>query len=450
VGNAYRFVTSQSVPRTLAFNYLQREVPDGYEDTLRLYYSGDEGRSWQPLPSHRYIQENLVTAPGDRSGLYVLAAGVDIPLPQATWHLVAYPIAGSRPVTEALQSIAPYYATVMGYDGKDPANPWKVFDREAPSWANDLKSLEFGQGYWISVTQPVTLQLDVSPGAAISETAAPQAALGNTLGKRTPPAVYYGTVAAAPAITVGMPISASIDGMLCGRALIQEQMRYVIKVLAADAPDVTGCGAPGRQVTFSTSGGQVLSPQVPWDNSRPQSQDLEVAGGSVSPGPSALSCREVVVNGDFEADHGWTRRGPASLVGIEVGEVVSGARALRLGPAADGGEGALRSATLAGASQRLRVPADATAATLTLHTRPQTTAQGDDFQRIRVLPSGQAEAVELWRGLVDEEGWQQATFDLGDWKGQSLVLLLEVYNRGGPAHGSTTMLVDDVSLQVCR
>jgi hypothetical protein len=434
----------------MAFNYLQREVPDGYENTLKLYYSGDEGRTWRSLPSRLYDEENLVTAPGDWSGLYVLAAGIDIPLPEATWHLIAYPIAGSRPVTEALQSIAPYYATVVGYDGNDPANPWKVFDTKALPWVNDLKDLQFGQGYWISVTQPVTLQLDVSPGAPISDTTASGVAMGNTLGNRTPPAVYYGTVTAAPGITTGMPISASVGEMLCGRALIQEEMRYVIKVLAADAPDASGCGAPGRQVTFSTAGDQDLDPPAPWDNRRPQAWDLQAAPELASPEPLSLDCREVVVNGDFEGELGWTRRGPANQVRLDTGDAVSGVQALRLGPKAEDAASALRSPALAGASQRLRVPADATAATLTLNYRPRSTAQADDFQRISVLPSGQARAVELWKGLANQEGWQQARFDLSDWKGQSLVLLLEIYNRGGPAHGSTTMSVDDVSLQVCR
>ena len=41
VGQAYRFISGRDIERTIAFNYLQRDVPDGYEYTLKIYYSPD-------------------------------------------------------------------------------------------------------------------------------------------------------------------------------------------------------------------------------------------------------------------------------------------------------------------------------------------------------------------------------------------------------------------------
>ena len=69
VGQAYRFVATRPIPRTIGFNDLQREVPPGYEHTLQLYYSPDEGktgagwrrgwitmRTWRPpLPTVRAL-----------------------------------------------------------------------------------------------------------------------------------------------------------------------------------------------------------------------------------------------------------------------------------------------------------------------------------------------------------------------------------------------------------
>ncbi len=82
VGQAYRFVATRPLPRTIGFNYLQREVPPGYEHTLQLYYSPDEGNTWRRLPTELDVNENLATAPADKSGLYMLAASIDIPFTQ--------------------------------------------------------------------------------------------------------------------------------------------------------------------------------------------------------------------------------------------------------------------------------------------------------------------------------------------------------------------------------
>jgi hypothetical protein len=286
VGQAYRFGATQPLPRTIGFNYLQREVPPGYEHTLQLYYSTDEGKSWSRLPTELDTDENLATAPADDSGLYMLAASIDIPFYTAGWNLFAYPVPEERPVEEALRSIAGDYSTVFTYDNRDAADPWKVFDASAPGWVNDLKMLEYGHGYWVNISVPTALQIRVAPDSGGERPALSVAAptLSDALGRRNPPGVYYGTIeeAASQTPASGQTITAEIDGQPCGVGTVlpaldgmgTDKLRYVVKVVAAELGTARTCGLPGKDVRFKLNG-QALYPTVPWDNRRPTEQTLK-------------------------------------------------------------------------------------------------------------------------------------------------------------------------------
>ena len=86
-------------------------------------------------------------------------ASIEIPLSSPGWNSFAYPVQGTRAVTEALLSISGTYSTVYGYEAADADDPWKVYDVTAPAWVNDLETLAFGQAYWINISEPVTLYL---------------------------------------------------------------------------------------------------------------------------------------------------------------------------------------------------------------------------------------------------------------------------------------------------
>ena len=223
VGQGYRFEATQAISRTVAFNYLQRDVPDGYEHTLRLYFSDDEGATWQGLDTKLDTVENLATAPAEESGIYALIAAVDIPVYVSGWNLFSYPVPESRPVAEALASVAGRYSTVYGYDGQDPANPWKVFSVDAPEWVNDLERLEFGRGYWINASEPITLQLKVATAITTTATARPIGSISaeTASGRRPPPAIYYGGIAseAGFAPKPGERVTAWIGEALCGEGV---------------------------------------------------------------------------------------------------------------------------------------------------------------------------------------------------------------------------------------
>ena len=287
VGQAYRFVATRPIPRTIGFNYLQREVPPGYEHTLQLYYSPDEGKTWRRLVTGLDNNENLATAPADKSGLYMLASSIDIPFSAAGWNLFAYPVPETRPVRQALASIDKRYSTVFTYDNRDPADPWKVFDAnpDVPDWVNDLKTLEYGNGYWINVSTPITLQIKVASDAGGER---PTLSMGATsfseaLGRRNPPAVYYGTIqgSAGKSLAPGQDFTAVIDDQQCGvgKVLPAEEnaktkdLRYVIKVVATESGAAQACGVPEKDVTFKF-GDTALYPAVKWENGAPKNHDL--------------------------------------------------------------------------------------------------------------------------------------------------------------------------------
>ena len=140
------------------------------------------------------MKENLATAPADASGLYVLAAAVDIPLYSRGWNLISYPVPKTNSVTETLLSVTTAVTTVFGYDSGDVDDPWKVYDRLTPPWVNDLENFEFGHAYWISVTRPITLQLAVAEAEPVQGGQAQATTFANLVARRTPPAVFYGEV----------------------------------------------------------------------------------------------------------------------------------------------------------------------------------------------------------------------------------------------------------------
>jgi len=75
------------------------------------------------------------------------------------WNLIGFPAAQPRPVRSALQSIDGKYIRIFGYDASDSDDPWEIWDANVPDWANDLRELRPGFGYWLLVTEDVTLEI---------------------------------------------------------------------------------------------------------------------------------------------------------------------------------------------------------------------------------------------------------------------------------------------------
>ncbi|MCB0253234.1 MAG: VCBS repeat-containing protein [Anaerolineae bacterium] len=290
VGRAYRFEANGTQERIMAFHYLRREVPPGYEHTFKVYYSPDDGASWERLPTDLYPGQNLATVAANESGIYALAAAVDIPLYNQGWNLFSFPAPYTLTVSNALQSLpADSYGTIFAYDSEDLADPWKVYDpTPGREWMNELSHLAFGESYWISITKAITdppllLQVKVAEGQPQTFDASKVSTLVTPLFQRTPPAVYIGAVRNAPAgVAAGATVDALVDGVICGSGDISTapdgNLRYKVKVEAADVGGKAACGAPNRDVTFSV-GGQTVPGSTLWANDKVRQYDLEFPAG---------------------------------------------------------------------------------------------------------------------------------------------------------------------------
>jgi hypothetical protein len=152
VGQAYHVSLKPEIdePRFIAFTYLQRDVPEGYEQTLNLYFLPDGTDQWQPLTSTRFIENLVVADLQETNGIYAVMATLEMPALQPGWNLFIYPLPDSRSVTEALTSIAGNYTIVLQRDALSGPP-----DDTAES---NVEALSFGGVYWIYIdgTEPVT------------------------------------------------------------------------------------------------------------------------------------------------------------------------------------------------------------------------------------------------------------------------------------------------------
>ena len=269
VGQGYNLVASPGFPLpagSVSIQYLSNDVlvAGASEEDLTLYFW--DGDSWTGLDAVLDTYFNLASAPSQGEGVYALMASIKIPLYGPGWNMFAYAAKETRPVTAALLSIQGFYTTVYGYEPTDTTDPWKVYDTGVPTYVNDLHVLEFGKGYWINVSQSITLHLASGVSTMAAEPTLPLL-----------PATFYGAVLAgsgfAPA--PGMEVTAWIDGHLCGQAqtvAVGGQVVYAINVLAegdgeGDRGTAVGCGAPGREVTFQVDS-QSMASRAAWDISQ--------------------------------------------------------------------------------------------------------------------------------------------------------------------------------------
>lgn len=304
IGKGYRVIGTTAFTGTIAFHYLEREVPKGYEHTLTIYYrvndslpSGDPG--WQRLPTFLDTKENLATARmpqhgHDNQGIYALMATVEMPALRPNWNTLAYPIPGERAVSTALASVAGAYTSVYHYNAT-ASSPWTLYDAtvvaQHPAFApivNDLTTLQFGHVYWLYATQTITPYLAVGATDNINDpiTAA-------TTDSQLPPATFYGPIITDdPSIlTVGTSMTASVRDTPCGEGQIaQLGDRWVYKIQVAAAQG-NGCGSMGEPVKLSVSGNTTVE-QPSWDNRQAQYQPLTVTTESQSTSSDADDTHE--------------------------------------------------------------------------------------------------------------------------------------------------------------
>jgi len=269
VGAVYRYATDRQITdtRIIQFSYLQRELPTIPEAQLAVYFHN--GASWQRLATSIDSDRNLAAAKMDGSGIYALMATVQLPTFSLGWNNFGYPLAESRPITQALASIDGKYSSVYHFDPVGSPQ-WALYDTtvRAPfaTLVNDLTTLEFGQAYWLYATESATGYLPVDGRQATSFA--------------LPPLTLYGEIGPQGTFspTAGMAIEARINGTVCGTGTVvalPDRLAYKVQV-SAETPFGTpnNCGADGRSVSLHADG-QTLASNIAWELE--QAQEINLA-----------------------------------------------------------------------------------------------------------------------------------------------------------------------------
>ncbi len=142
VGQSYAVHLNPDVDdeRIITLTYLQRDVPDGYEHALDIYFLPKGTSNWQQLDTKRYVENLVVANLEDVDGTYAVMSSVTMPTLLPGWNTFSYPLPDSRPVTRTLASISGTYSTV--YQGDLGIQPQDIL-------ATNVTHFEFGNVYWI-------------------------------------------------------------------------------------------------------------------------------------------------------------------------------------------------------------------------------------------------------------------------------------------------------------
>ncbi len=265
IGQAYQIIASPGATMpsgSVSVQYLANDVTiaGADENDLRLYYF--DGANWQELSTILDTYYNMAAAPSRGPGIYVLLASIRVPLYGPGWNLFSFPLRETQALTTALESISGSYTTLYGFDPTLPAGQqWLVYDVSQAPVFNTLFDLEFGKGYWINVSEGITLylasRLEMGMSPAIPE----------------PPALFYGELLPTFGFTpqAGMVVQAYADGLACGQGVTKEyQGKIVYSVIAWNN---NGCAVSGRTMTFTVNGQMMIQSSI-WDNTVSHRLDL--------------------------------------------------------------------------------------------------------------------------------------------------------------------------------
>ena len=155
VGQAYAVELDPAVtaPRVIGFNYLQRDVPEGYEHTLAIYYMPAGESSWQRLDTVLYVENLVVADLQAENGTYAIMSTLALPELAPGWNLIVYPLPDARPSGDALSSLGDRVTVV--YESEQAG------ERPPDEAETNVSELEFAHTYWVWLDgdEPATLYL---------------------------------------------------------------------------------------------------------------------------------------------------------------------------------------------------------------------------------------------------------------------------------------------------
>lgn len=167
-----------------------------------------------------------------------------------------------------------------------------------------------------------------------------------------------------------------------------------------------------------------------------------VLGMAVTP-VHAQSCVELISNGGFEMDAAWYFGPTPAMPQYVTYTKHSGNRSVLLGITSGGNVQSFSSAR-----QTVTIPAASSQVRLSFwfYAMADSPATTDYMEVVLLDPTGVI-LNKPWRSHNDSRVWNQLTFDLTPWRGQTVQVYFNVYNDG--VGGRAAMFLDDVSLTAC-
>jgi hypothetical protein len=249
---------------TISFNYLGNIVSPLEEPWISIYFWNNT--TWQALPTTLDAEHNFASAMANKPGLYVLMSSYGQGFPIPGWNQLKYLFNNPRSVVDGMQSIEGRYTILYGRDPRQILPSWHVYDPSAPTWVNNLQTLDRNSDYFIHTTQPVTVYMQIENRPLPHKPFAYEPQLDIF-----PPAIYYGKVLASDGFqpATGMPIKAYIDDHLCGSSTLQLQDSVIVYKIEVNAINLTenGCGMYGKTIRFEINNRAMVTHAV-WDNRR--------------------------------------------------------------------------------------------------------------------------------------------------------------------------------------
>lgn len=171
---------------------------------------------------------------------------------------------------------------------------------------------------------------------------------------------------------------------------------------------------------------------------------LAVLAGLPASRAEANGCTELVADGGFEAGGVWQLGASPVTPQYVTYTRHTGNRALALGITSGGNQTSFSSAR-----QVVSIPAGPAQVTLTFWFYAMTTSSPttDYMEMVLLNASGTAILAKPWYSHNDSRLWNQISFDLTPWRGQTVQLYFNVYNDG--LGGVAALFLDDVSLTAC-
>ena len=88
------------------------------------------------------------------TGIVPVTTSINLSVNAGGWNLVSYPSVVNLSLPAALSNngVGTDFSLVYAFHANDVTDPWKLFNRTGAPYANDLKQLTPGWGYWVKVS----------------------------------------------------------------------------------------------------------------------------------------------------------------------------------------------------------------------------------------------------------------------------------------------------------